>query len=562
MRNTFFLLLVLVAALMLASCEAGDTGNFKIRLRLPIDDDVCGPFIDDDEDYTYCIQDRDQVLLSIYTSSTPSGEYVYADRKLIRVRGNTGGKEEFIRSLKKGTYYRFFVEVTNANEKLKLTGGLDSILYDDDKNFEVDIFLGAVGDFVRVVGDRKRPYDTSLLSYFESGGSKGAAAAALKGGKLYLSGGYSFDMDMTMRNTTIFDLKTVSSKKAADLNQALADHVAAFLDDGSETGKVVVAFGTTDEGVVSNEIKIYDPEKDKYRLIETRDSVTRAKAITIDGDVYIVGGCNKNSAGKKIYKVDKVTQIVSDFATLQTGRCNHAIADVSYTKEDGTFVPRILVIGGSIDENGDNPVLDNFVEIATINKSVKVDLADRYNGDSVELLKKGLISPAASALKMDDLEESETVVAVVGGYLQDGDEETKNLIVSSNLYVFSETGENKWVYDVNAGKECARPSAGAVGAAEKSTAKYMAVNCGTKNLARTSQAADAQAIYVVQVKRTPDKDLGINVFSASVRESLLDDNRDPENGIIVDGPTAVNQLGQVFVFGTEYVYQISGYAIP
>lgn len=562
MRNTFFLLLILVAALLLASCEAGDTGNFKIRLRLPIIDDDLVCVLDGDEDdidYTYCIRDKDQVLLSIYTSSTPSGEYVYADRKLIRVGGNNGGKQEFIRSLKKGNYYRFFVEVTNANEKLKLTGGIDSIFYDDGENYEVDILLGAVGDFVRVVRDRKKPYDSSLISYFESSGSKGAAAVALKGGKLYLSGGYSFDLDQTVKNTMIFDLKNISSKNAAELKPGLVDHSASFLDDGSETGKVIIAFGTTDTDEYSNEVKIYDPDKNKYKTIGYGDSVTRSKSITIDGDVYITGGCSKNLASKKIYKVDKLTQTVGDFATLQTGRCNHAIADVSYTKEDGTFVPRILVIGGSSDEKGDDPILENFLEIVETSKSTPATLTDRNNGDVAEILTKGLISAAATSLKMDDLEVTETVVAVVGGYLRDGDDETKAWVTNSNLYVFSEQGEG-WVYDVNASpSDCARPSVGAIGSGEKSTTKYLAINCGTKNQGRTN--AETQAILVAQIKRAEDKDLGINVFSASVKDSLLD-NVDPENGILVDGPLAVNELGQAYVFGTEYVYQVSGYAMP
>ena len=103
---------------------------------------------------------------------------------------------------------------------------------------------------------------------------------------------------------------------------------------------------------------------------------------------------------------------------------------------------------------------------------------------------------------------------------------------------------------------------GTIGAEEKSTAKYAAVNCGTNQLARTSQASDAQTIYVVQVKRTLDKDLGVYVFGASAKDTLMSENKDPDNGVLVDGPIAVNELGQAFVFGTEFVYQISGYAIP
>lgn len=573
MRNTFFLLLVMIAAMTLASCDAGDTGNFKIRLRLPIDDGVCSYPGDEEEDYSYCIHDRDQVLLTIYSSTEPSGEYIYADRKLIRVEGNNGGKEEFIRSLKKGTYYRFFVEVTNANEKLKLTGGLDSVLYDDDKNFEVDIFMGAVGDFVRVVKNRENYYDSSLMSYFESSGSKGAGAAALKGGKLYLSGGYSFDWDQVMSNTTIFDLKTMEAKKGASLRPGLMDHAVAFLDDGrdgtlekkngSELGKVVVAFGTTDVEGYSNEIKIYDPESDRYKTIGYGDSVTRARALTIDGNVYIAGGCNKDSSSRKIYKIDKISQTVGEFKQMNTGRCNFAMADISTVNEDGSITPRILIVGGSTNEDGTEFVsADNFVEVVTAQGATTVALTDRNGEDSADLLQKGLVSPAAASLLMDDIEASETVVALVGGYLQDGEEDNKTLLASKNMYVLSEQGD-KWVYDVNASPfECTRPSIGKIGAEEKSTSKYAAVNCGTGQIARTSQAADSQTIFVVQVKRAVDKESGNYVFGSSVKDSLIAENKDADNGVLVDGPIAVNELGQGFVFGTEFVYQVSGYAIP
>lgn len=567
MRNTFFLLLIFVAVSMLVSCEAGDTGNFKIRLRLPIDDGVCQSYGDEEEDYTYCITNSDQILLSIYSTLDPSEPYVYADRKLIRVdslKGFRGGKEEFVRSLKKGTYYRFFVEVTNVNEKLKLTGGIDGIYYDDDSNYEVDIFLGAVGDFVRVVGDRKDYDETSMRSYFDSAGSKGAAAVAIKGGKLYLSGGYSFDNERTMNNTMIFNLSSVSSEKAANLPQALTDHAAAFLDDNSESGKVVVAFGTVEDDGYSNEIIVFDPEKGKYRNLGFGDSVTRAKALTIDGDVYIVGGCNKTANSKKIYKINKLTYAVEDFATLTAGRCNHSVADVSTVGADGKVIPRILVLGGSVDENGENPVLTtSFAEIATFKKSVPVELSDRNGGDVSEILTKGLVSAGAVSIKMDDKEVAETIVTVVGGYLQDGEGDTKALITSLNLYVLSEAGENKWVYDVNGAPfECARPSVGVVGVQERSTSKYAAVNCGNKEYSRTGQSASDQIIFVVQVKRTFDVDLGIDVFSASGKDTLMEESRDTENGIIVDGPIAVNELGQAFIFGTEFVYQVSSYSIP
>ncbi|MBR4490664.1 hypothetical protein IKP13_08530, partial [bacterium] len=136
MKRLLFLSLAFALAFLFVACDSGNTGDFKITLKLPVDDGACQDYDEDEDgedgtDYTYCINKNDQVLLSIYSKSEIKDDYVHADRKLIRVNSNSGGKEEFIRSLKKGTYYRFFVEVTNKNEKLKLTGGIDGVYYDD-----------------------------------------------------------------------------------------------------------------------------------------------------------------------------------------------------------------------------------------------------------------------------------------------------------------------------------------------------------------------------------------------------------------------------------------------
>ena len=122
MKRLLFLSLAFALAFLFIACDSGNTGDFKITLKLPVDDGVCQDYDEDEDsddggDFTYCINKNDQVLLSIYSKSEIKDDYVYADRKLIKVSSNNGGKEEFIRSLKKGTYYRFFVEVTNKNEK-------------------------------------------------------------------------------------------------------------------------------------------------------------------------------------------------------------------------------------------------------------------------------------------------------------------------------------------------------------------------------------------------------------------------------------------------------------
>ena len=575
MKRLLFLSLAFALAFLFIACDSGNTGDFKITLKLPYDDGVCKDFDEDDTttDYTYCINNTDQVMLSIYSKSNIADDYVFADRKLIKVNDNKGGKEDFIRSLKKGAYYRFFVQVTNSNEKLKLTGGIDGVYYDDKNNYEVSIFLAPNGDFVRVVSDRTNPEKSSLESYFDDGGSKGAAAVALKDGRIYMAGGYDLQDNAISEKAVIFDMQQLSKKEIKG-PAGLYDHVAALLDDGTETGKVVVGFGTTDSGL-NDKIWSYDPENNKYDQISSFSGITKAKAITINGDVYIVGGCTDSGASNVVYKVsaDSNGRISAEtFATLKTGRCNHAIADVSIVDVDEndvkTVTPRILVIGGSTDakEGKETPVLgEDFAELVTQGSSVSMAIADRNSGDDADLKTKGLISPSAVSVLMDDKEDSETVVTVVGGYLRDGDEENFSWVKSPSLFVFSAKGENALVYDKNGtANECARPSAALLGAEEKNTIKYVAVNCGTQEIDRDSTHAPAdQIIFVLQVKRVKDSDLGIEVFSSSVKDSLMDNNHDPEgNAMIVDGPVAVDALGQVFMLGGKYVYQVGSYAVP
>ena len=579
MKRLLFLSLAFALAFLFAACDSGNTGDFKITLKLPVDDGVCQDYDEDEDseegDFTYCINKDDQVLLSIYSKSEIKDDYVYADRKLIRVTNNSGGKEEFIRSLKKGTYYRFFVEVTNKNEKLKLTGGIDGIYYDDKNNYDVDIFLAAVGDFVRVVSDRQRYDENSLESYFNEDGSKGSAAVALKDGSIYMAGGYNFEDDAVMNKASVFNMKELKRKDVKNLPAKLYDHIVALLDDGTETGKVIVGLGMTEEDELNDSVWAYDPKADKYDLLAVgAPAMTKAKAITIDGSVYIVGGCSASAASKSIYKISNGDNgvYVEKFAELNAGRCNHAVADVSIVKVDEngvkTVTPRLLVLGGSTNykpEGKETPVLgENFAELVTKGASKPLNVADRNGVDDSNLKGTGLISPAAVSVVMDDKEEDETVVAVLGGYLRDGDDDDASWVTNPSLLVFSEKGEDALVYDANSTpNECSRPSAALLGSEDKSVLKYVAVNCGTKEIDRTSRYASDQVVFVLQVKRVKDSDLGMEVFSSSVKDTLMDENRDKESdAVLVDGPVASDGLGQVFMLGGKYVYQVGSYAVP
>ncbi len=590
MKRLLFLSLAFALAFLFVACDSGNTGDFKITLKLPVDDGVCRDYDEEEEesgatDYTYCINANDQVLLSIYSKSDIKDEYVYADRKLIKVSDSNGGKEEFVRSLKKGTYYRFFVEVTNKNEKLKLTGGIDGILYDDKDNYDVDIFLAAVGDFVRVVSDRQKYDDNSLESYFEEDGSKGSAAVALKDSSIYMAGGYSFDESAVMQDAAIFNMKEIKRKSATKLPVPLYDHVAALLDDGSETGLVVVGLGMTEDEGLNEKVWIYNPKSDKYDTADLNvPGMTKAKAISIKGDVYIVGGCTEASASTAVYRISSGETGISveKFADLKEGRCNHAIADVSTLNEDGSVNPRILVIGGSKNfkpEGKETPVIgENFAELVTRGASKPLSVADRNGVDDSKLavamedaggtqnnVATGLIAATAVGVLMDDKEDSEMVVSVIGGYLRDGgDSDEASWVTNPNLFIFSKNGENALTYDTNTTPiECSRPSAALLGSEEKNVIKYVAVNCGIKDVDRSSRNASDQVVFILQVKRVKDSDLGKEVFSSSVKDTLMDDNHDKYSSAdIVDGPVAVDALGQVFMFGGKYVYQVGSYAVP
>ena len=588
MKRLLFLSLAFALAFLFVACDSGNTGDFKITLKLPIDyDSVCQDYSEDEEDsdgndYTYCINESDQVLLSIYSKSEIKDDYVYADRKLIKVTNNIGGKEEFIRSLKKGTYYRFFVEVTNKNEKLKLTGGIDGVYYDDKNNYDVDIFLAAVGDFVRVVSDRQRSDENSLETYFETDGSKGSAAVALKDGSIYMAGGYSFQDEEILQNAAVFDMKNLKRKDVKKLPAKLYDHIVAFLDDGTEKGKVIVGLGTTEDDSLNDSVWVYDPESDKYDILALGASaMTKAKAITIDGSVYLVGGCTASGASKAVYKISANESGVyaEKFADLNEGRCNHAVADVSIVNVDEngvkTVTPRLMVIGGSTNykpEGKETPVIGaNFVELVTKGASKPLAIADRNGMDDSRLATgdeanpaTGLISAAAVSVIMDDKEESETVVAVLGGYLRNGDSDDASWVTNPSLFVFSANGEDALTYDSNSTpNECSRPSAALLGSQEKSVLKYVAVNCGSNEIDRTARYASDQIVFVLQVKRVKDSDLGMEVFSSSVKDTLMDENKDSDSdAVLSDGPVAVDGLGQVFMLGGKYVYQVGSYAVP
>ena len=533
-----------------------DNGNgFQIDLKLPIDDGACY-HPDDGNNMTYCIAEGDTVKLSVYSTDDVSKKYLFDNTFVIPVSDNSAENGNFSISPKliKKTFYRFYAEVVNSNGSIKMTGGISGFNYLTET--PVSIFLAPAGDFARVVSNRMKYEDSSLKTYFNSCGSKGASAVALKDGTIFLSGGYSFDYETFMPDSMIIDMKTLTTKVAANMEPGLSDHATALLDDGTATGKIVLAFGKTGNDENSKNITLYDPETDTYTVLKSDAPLTGARALSINGDVYVVGGCNGENASAKIYKVDKSSNSVSEYASLTEGRCNFGIADIS-TEKDGKITPAMLIVGGSTDENGENPVLSNFAEVITGGKSSVVELTDRNGEDSANLYMKGLISPAAVSVKIENFESSENIVAVTGGYLKD--ETDSEMYASPYFYSLSKV-DDKWTYDRSAMPyRCARPSVGTIGSIENSGIGRFAVNCGTRDLDTDSKATDNQLIFVAKIKKVSGQE---TYYEIAVQNTLMDENRDPENGVMLNGPVAVDELGQAFLFGTEYVYKVGSFSIP
>jgi len=107
---------------------------------------------------------------------------------------------------------------------------------------------------------------------------------------------------------------------------------------------------------------------------------------------------------------------------------------------------------------------------------------------------------------------------------------------------------------------CAYATMVPISSPDSFTVQYTALNCGTgKSIERNHDARNEQYIYSLEVRAagTPgDFDL-----SASARASVNDGSIDNSNsGYFLDGPTVVNDFGQAFLFGTRYIYVISGFS--
>lgn len=572
---------ILCAAMLVFACAQKDTGNFKIGLKLP--ENIVGncatdwkypdSFIDD-----FCIVKNDSIELTIFSTDDIAKGYTLDESKIFPVTGQLSGETDFTRSLRTGRYYKFFVKVTNEREKVKLTGGVEGIYYEETKNFEVNIFLGLAGDFVRLVSDQTEK--SSLETYIpeDEGASAGSRAAALKDGRLVLAGGSIFTEDgieIFEKTTNLIDMTHLKVEKGPALKEGVKDHVMAFLDaTGSNTGKVVIAFGATSNGF-NNKVYLFDPAKNS---IETKGGSftggAHARALTIGGEVYISGGCNKDDASAEIVKIDK-TGAATLWQSMKQKRCLHGMVDASYTDGDGNLQPAILVFGGAkknITENTNRDLIgydgDIFAEV--IDKDGQKDIAIagvgcETVGDQTQCFT--LAGHAATRITWDDANKgpmNDVVALSAAGFIQSAKD--ADLGFSPYNYIIRGTGDPTkpkdltWtLYPYGTSIRCAFASMAPISSPESFPVQYAALNCGTgESISRTLDTRAEQQVFVLEVRAAENGDSFSLVASA---RAGLTGNIDTNNpGMFLDGPVTANDFGQAFIFGTRFVYMVSGFS--
>jgi len=534
--------------------------GLHLELKLPLDDQKC---LSDEQakNLAYCLNEGDEIKVTKYLKKEVSSPYIFEEIETLFSKAEFFNNGEIITIAgKKDHYHKLLVEIIKPNGVVKLTGGAIDVLF-NKKSVSANVFLVPPGDFAKIVKNRSRSEQVSLESYFdENCSSSGSGAVALKNGYIFMSGGHCHQNGEYKNDAMIFEMKNLSSKSVSKLPVPLRDHTVNLIDDGTEKGKVIIAFGETADGNYSKDVYSYDPGKNSYTNIGSGSvPVTMAKAVTIGGEVYITGGCSKTKAETKIYKVSKKGEL-SEYATLKQGRCNHSIADVSLYDKDGKIKSlRILVLGGSTDDKGENPITGNegFAEIISGGTSKFIDITDRLGEDNAVFVSRGLVSAASTRFDWDDTENgTEKAVIVAGGYLELHDLINNN----KNVFVLSEKNGEEWIYDYSPGWNCSRPSMAEVGSSKNSQFKYFAMNCGAGAVERNNPGK--QQVFVYRVRKVYDSANDMDFFTVSINDTLMPYYTDSENGLIIDGPVAVNDLGQVIVMGTQYVYQASSFFSP
>jgi len=549
---TFILL-----SILFISCDNSSQGSFSINLMLPsIPTDVS-------ETDDFGLVAGDEITVDIFKKATLSGKYEHVDTAILSVNKKSGSAE-FARILTSDYYYKLLISVTNSNQKLKLTGVASDIFYKDTKDTTINVFMGIPGDFAQLVKNHSTEH--AITTYIPEDGSFGSFAVGLKNGKAFVAGGKDLSTEEDVSTAMIVDSANTTAKKVKALPKPLQDAAIALLDDGTSTGKVIIAFGSSN-GKLSNTVYSYDPKLNIYStLYVASKALTYAKAISVGNAVYIVGGStdlNGTTPSGDIYKVTGINGniTVKPIGSLKTPRFYHSISDVSFVDNKGVLQERVLVLGGVRKKNGIKFDFIKGTDFAEIITSKGVSQLPIYSLNSLDAPDANIMLALQSSttLRWDNQTLGpKNLVLVAGGVVEDdkNGENGNDAIVNERIYAFREF-ENKWVYTINtASFKCAHPSMGNILAKEKSSSQYAVLNCGTSKINRTS--AVTQQLYVLEARSTTNNDNYTITVSART-SSISNDNK--AESILVDGPVASTPLGQAYVFGSQMIYLVSGYSI-
>jgi len=120
----------------------------------------------------------------------------------------------------------------------------------------------------------------------------------------------------------------------------------------------------------------------------------------------------------------------------------------------------------------------------------------------------------------------------------------------------------KWTIEATGTSiRCAYATMASLGSPEASSIRFAALNCGTDEaITRDYDTREEQRMYVMEVRATDSYDGGYDLI-ASARGSITGSSTDTNNpGLFLDGPIATNDFGQAFLFGTRFVYLVSGFS--
>ncbi len=529
MRKIVSALIALLVVLLVVSCSDSATGDVKISLVLPAGG---------------IIAKGNQISVKTFYKEDPSADYEWVSSEIITAESKTG-KEKFIRALKNNTVYKFYVEVVETVggvQKIKYTGGIEGYVHDEDKNAELSLFLGVRGESSKVLAT---PNGKGVESYIGSNGSDGAMAVTLNNGKVLVAGGTDLKSYSISRKAYVFNPSKLSSSETSSLPVAIKNGAMAALDNKTDDGAAVLAFGETSSGY-SSAVYLYDGS---FRTIGSGTPVTGAKATTLkNGMVVISGGCNNDSASSDIYVVDNSGLLHSIPGVLKEGRCMHSMVDISPDTEENSQFAYVLVLGGATNVSPTSS--NNFVASANFVEKITINLA--AYGASSEIVSSGLTDVqlaghASSVVSWPSTTGPEFAVITVGGFVPPETDSDTTLPSSSTTYVVSTTDGSSWVSATSAGFSCPGGSIATLSAGEKDSSRYAVANCGVTSIG--SESPEDQRIYLL---------------TASVKDTSVDVSNKPilDEGysMMINGPIVTTSFGYAYAVGGRYFYLVPGFA--